>query len=133
VLRARPLPASAQLLPAVLLCAAFLVTLPVLPFQSWLIRAFVAGPREVALLLGAGLSSVALYAVMRLCVGLFPQGMSVAAPAFLRRRVPASRRSPRSPCSRSSAYQAAARSQRTTSSSPARTSVSRPRPPSWRS
>jgi len=83
VLRARPLPASAQLLPAVLLCAAFLVTLPVLPFQSWLIRAFVAGPREVALLLGAGLSSVALYAVMRLCVGLFPQGMSVAAPAFV--------------------------------------------------
>src|SRR5439155_1457825 len=75
VLRARPLPASAQLLPAVLLCAAFLVTLPVLPFQSWLMRAFVAGPREVALLLGAGLSSVALYAVVRLCVGLFPQGM----------------------------------------------------------
>jgi NADH-quinone oxidoreductase subunit M len=83
VLRARPLPASAQLLPAALLCGAFLTTVPVLPFQSWLVRVFISGPREVALLLTVGVSSLALYAVIRFCAGLFPLGMSTAAPAFV--------------------------------------------------
>src|ERR1700752_294961 len=60
VLRARPLPSSGQLAPARLLSAAFLVMLPMIPFHSWLPRAFMAAPRGVAMMLATVMSTVSL-------------------------------------------------------------------------
>ena len=82
-LRARPLPATGQLGPAVLLSAAFLLTMPLFPLHAWLVRALVAAPRAVAIVLAACVPSVALYALVRFCVGIFPQGVASAAPAFV--------------------------------------------------
>lgn len=82
-LAARPLPASAQLLPALLFLAAFAVKLPLFPFHGWLPRAYVAAPIPVALVLSGIVAKTAAYGILRICLELFPQGMAAAAPVLV--------------------------------------------------
>ena len=82
-LAARPVPASAQLLPALLFLAAFAVKLPLFPLHAWLPRAYVAAPIPVALALSGIVAKTAAYAIIRICLDLFPDGMAQAAPALV--------------------------------------------------
>ena len=82
-LAARPIPASAQLLPALLFLAAFAVKLPLFPVHAWLPRAYVAAPIPVALALSGIIAKTAVYAIIRICLGLFPEGVAQAAPALV--------------------------------------------------
>jgi len=82
-LAARQIVASAQLLPALLFLAAFAVKLPLFPLHAWLPRAYVAAPIPVALALSGIVAKTAVYGIIRICLGLFPQGMSTAAPALI--------------------------------------------------
>ena len=82
-LAARPIAPSGQLLPAMLLLAAFAAALPLFPFHTWAPRLYSAAPSPVTALVAGGLGSVAAYGVIRVCLGLFPQGMSAAAPVLI--------------------------------------------------
>jgi len=82
-LAARPIPASAQLLPAMLFLAAFAVKLPLFPLHAWLPRAYVAAPIPVALVLSGIVAKTAVYGILRISLALFPQGMSTAAPLLV--------------------------------------------------
>jgi NADH-quinone oxidoreductase subunit M len=82
-LAARQLPAGAQLLPALLLLAAFAVKLPLFPFHAWLPRAYAAAPIPVALVLSGIVAKTAVYGIVRVCLELFPQGMATAAPVLV--------------------------------------------------
>lgn len=82
-LAARPVPASAQLLPAMLFLAAFAVKLPLFPLHAWLPRAYVAAPIPVALVLSGIVAKTAVYGIIRICLDLFPQGMTTAAPVLV--------------------------------------------------
>lgn len=83
LLAARQFPATAQLLPALLFLGAFAVKLPLFPFHAWLPRAYVAAPIPVALVLSGIVAKTAAYAIVRVCLGIFPQGMATAAPALI--------------------------------------------------
>ena len=82
-LAARPLAATAQLLPAMLFLAAFAPPLALFPFHLGVTRAYRAAPPVVAIALAGPFAASAGYAIVRVCVGLFPQGMSVAAPVLI--------------------------------------------------
>ena len=82
-LASRPIAATGQLIPGLLFLAAFAAALPVFPLHSWAPRLYAAAPAPVTALIAAGLSSVAAYGVIRVCLGLFPQGMSAAAPVLV--------------------------------------------------
>lgn len=82
-LSARPIGAAGQLLPAMLFLAAFAPALPLFPVHGGVARVYAAAPVPVAMLAGAGLGSAALYAVIRACLALFPQGMAAAAPVLV--------------------------------------------------
>lgn len=82
-LAARGIPAEAQLLPALLFLAAFAVKLPLFPLHAWLPRAYVAAPIPVALVLSGIVAKTAVYAIIRICLELFPQGMAAAAPLLV--------------------------------------------------
>ena len=82
-LASRPVPASAQLLPALLFLAAFAVKLPLFPLHAWLPRAYVAAPIPVALALSGIVAKTAAYGIIRICLDLFPDGMVTAAPALV--------------------------------------------------
>lgn len=82
-LSAHPIAGTGQLLPAMLLLAAFAVKLPLFPFHAWLPRAYVAAPIPVALVLSGIVAKTAVYGIIRLCLGLFPEGMAVAAPVLV--------------------------------------------------
>ena len=82
-LAARPIAASGQLFPALLFLAAFAVALPLFPFPTWAPRLYASAPAPVTALVAAGRGSVAAYGVIRVCLGLFPQGMSTAAPVLI--------------------------------------------------
>jgi NADH-quinone oxidoreductase subunit M len=82
-LAARPIAGAGQLLPALFLLAAFAPALPLFPLHAWAPRVYVAAPPQVAILIGAGLASAASYGVIRICVGLFPQGVAAAAPVLV--------------------------------------------------
>jgi NADH-quinone oxidoreductase subunit M len=82
-LAARPFAAGAQLLPAMLFLAAFAVKLPLFPLHAWLPRAYAAAPVPVALVLSGIVAKTAVYAIVRICLELFPQGMATAAPVLV--------------------------------------------------
>ena len=82
-LASRPVAGTGQLLPAMLLLAAFAVKLPLFPFHAWLPRAYVAAPIPVALVLSGIVAKTAVYGIVRLCLGLFPDGMATAAPVLV--------------------------------------------------
>ena len=79
-LAARRVPASAQLLPAMLILAGIAVRLPVFPLHGWLPRAMASAPIPVSVAIVAAMSASAAYAVMRIPLYLFPDGMATAAP-----------------------------------------------------
>lgn len=68
---------------AVLFLAAFVVKLPLFPFHAWLVRAYVAAPLPVAIVLSGIVAKTAAYGIIRLCVGLFPAGMETLAPGLV--------------------------------------------------
>ncbi len=82
-LAAHPLASGTQLLPAMLFLAAFAVKLPLFPLHAWLPRAYVAAPIPVALVLSGIVAKTAVYAIVRICLELFPQGMAAAAPVLV--------------------------------------------------
>ena len=82
-LGARPIAASGQVLPALLFLAAFAPALAVFPLHGWSARVFVAAPPAVAALLPGLLATTACYGIVRVCIGLFPQGMAAAAPVLV--------------------------------------------------
>lgn len=82
-LGARPIAASGQVLPALLFLAAFAPALAVFPLHGWSVRAFVAAPAAVAALVPGLLATAACYGIVRVCLGLFPQGMAAAAPVLV--------------------------------------------------
>jgi NADH-quinone oxidoreductase subunit M len=68
---------------ALLFLAAFAVKLPLFPFHAWLVRAYVAAPLPVALVLSGIVAKTAAYGIIRLCFGLFPLGMQTVAPGLV--------------------------------------------------
>ena len=82
-LGARPIAAAGQLFPAMLFLAAFAPALAIFPLHVGVTRAFGAAPPVVAMSLSGLLGVTAGYAIVRVCVGLFPQGMAVAAPVLV--------------------------------------------------
>ena len=65
---------------ALLFLAAFAVRLPLFPFHAWMARAYVAAPVPVAIVLAGVVSTTAIYGIVRICLPLFPRGMSDLAP-----------------------------------------------------
>ena len=82
-LHGRRLGAVTQVGLAVLFLAAFAVKLPLFPFHAWLVRAYVAAPLPVAIVLSGVVAKTAAYGIIRLCLGLFPQGMETLAPGLV--------------------------------------------------
>lgn len=68
---------------AALFLAAFVVKLPLFPFHAWLVRAYVAAPVPVAIVLSGIVAKTAAYGIIRLCIGLFPAGMETLAPGLV--------------------------------------------------
>jgi len=79
-LAARRVPAPAQLLPAMLVLAGLAVRLPVFPLHGWLPRTIASAPVPVSIAVLAAMSASATYAILRIPVYLFPDGMTAAAP-----------------------------------------------------
>lgn len=74
---------TSQVILASLFLAAFAVRLPLFPFHAWQPRAYVAAPLPVAIVLGGVISKTAVYAIARICLPLFPQGMADLAPLLI--------------------------------------------------
>jgi len=71
---------GSQVILALLFLAAFAVRLPLFPFHAWLSRTYVAAPLPLAIVLAGVVSKTAVYAIVRICVPLFPLGMADLAP-----------------------------------------------------
>ena len=82
-LASRPIPGGVQLLPGLLCLAAFAARLPLFPLHGWLPRAHVAATAPIALVLAGGFATTGAYGIVRVCLSLFPQGMSTAAPVLV--------------------------------------------------
>lgn len=82
-LAARPIPAGVQLLPALLCLAAFATRLPLFPLHGWLPRAHLGATAPIALAIEGGFATTAAYGIVRVCLSVFPQGMSAAAPMLV--------------------------------------------------
>ncbi len=82
-LAARPIAPNGQLLPAILFLAAFLPGLALFPFHAWSARVHAAAPAGIGALVPGLLAVVAGYGTLRICLGLFPQGMTAAAPPLV--------------------------------------------------
>jgi len=82
-LGARPIAASGQLFPALLFLAAFAPAIALFPLHGWSVRTFVAAPPAIAALVPGLLATTACFGIVRVCLGLFPQGMAAAAPVLI--------------------------------------------------
>jgi NADH-quinone oxidoreductase subunit M len=82
-LAARRVPSSAQLLPAMLVLAGLAVRLPLFPLHGWLPRAFASAPIPAAIAIGGAMCASAAYAILRIPLYLFPDGMADAAPLLV--------------------------------------------------
>ena len=71
---------GSQMILALLFLAAFAVRLPLFPFHAWLARTYVAAPLPLAIVLAGIVSKTAIYAIVRICIPLFPRGMADLAP-----------------------------------------------------
>ena len=71
---------GSQVILALLFVAAFAVRLPLFPFHAWLSRTYTAAPLPVAMVLAGVVSKTAIYAIVRICLPLFPLGMADLAP-----------------------------------------------------
>lgn len=82
-LAARPIAASGQMLPALLFLAAFAPALSLFPLHVGTTRAHGAVPPAIGALLAGPMALAAAHGIIRVPIGLFPQGMSAAAPVLV--------------------------------------------------
>lgn len=82
-LAARPLAATAQLAPLLLVLPALAARLGVFPLHVWGVRLYERAPLPLALVLPSALALVALAATIRLALGLFPDALAAAAPLLV--------------------------------------------------
>jgi NADH-quinone oxidoreductase subunit M len=82
-LAARPIAAAGQTLPALLFLAAFAPALSLFPLHVGTTRAHSAVTPAVGALLVGPLALSAAHGIVRICIGLFPQGMAAAAPVLV--------------------------------------------------
>jgi NADH-quinone oxidoreductase subunit M len=68
---------------ALLFLAAFAVRLPLFPLQAWLARTYVTAPAPLAIILAGIVSKTAIYAIVRVCLPLFPRGMADLSPYLI--------------------------------------------------
>jgi NADH-quinone oxidoreductase subunit M len=76
------LPEASQVILALLFLAAVAVRLPLFPFHAWLPRTYAAAPPPLAVVLAGIVPTTAIYAIVRICLPLFPRGMTDLAPAL---------------------------------------------------
>ncbi len=74
---------TSQVLLALLFLAAFAVRLPLFPFHAWLARTYATAPVPLTIVLAGVVSKTAVYAIVRVCLPLFPRGMADLAPYLL--------------------------------------------------
>jgi NADH-quinone oxidoreductase subunit M len=74
---------ASQVILALLFLAAFAVRLPLFPFHAWLSRAYAAAPPPLAIVLAGIVSKTAIYGITRICLPLFPLGMTDLAPYLM--------------------------------------------------
>jgi NADH-quinone oxidoreductase subunit M len=67
---------SLQLLTFLLIFVAFAVKIPMFPFHTWLPDAHTDAPTEVSVLLAGVLLKMGAYGLIRICLSLFPGGVS---------------------------------------------------------
>src|SRR5215467_14571279 len=71
---------SFQLLIFLLIFLAFAIKIPMFPFHTWLPDAHTDAPTEVSVILAGILLKMGAYGLIRVCLGLFPQGVHDFAP-----------------------------------------------------
>src|SRR2546426_9951254 len=71
---------SLQLLTFLLIFLAFAVKIPMFPFHTWLPDAHTDAPTEVSVILAGVLLKMGAYGLIRICLGLLPQGVHDFAP-----------------------------------------------------
>ncbi|MBE3561084.1 MAG: NADH-quinone oxidoreductase subunit M [Ktedonobacteraceae bacterium] len=71
--------ASLQLLAFLLIFMAFAVKIPMFPLHTWLPDAHTDAPTEVSVILAGILLKMGAYGLIRICLGLFPQGVQMFA------------------------------------------------------
>ncbi|MDC0832635.1 NADH dehydrogenase subunit 4 Involved in CO2 fixation [Geitlerinema sp. FC II] len=76
------LPVTTQLILLAGLLVGFGIKIPIFPFHTWLPDAHVEASTPVSVLLAGVLLKLGTYGLLRFCVGLFPEGWSVAAPTL---------------------------------------------------
>src|SRR2546430_12874964 len=64
-----------QLLTFLLIFLAFAIKIPMFPFHTWLPDAHTDAPTEVSVILAGILLKMGAYGLIRICFGLFPQGV----------------------------------------------------------
>ena len=71
---------SLQLLTFLLIFLAFAIKIPMFPFHTWLPDAHTDAPTEVSVILAGILLKMGAYGLIRVCLGLLPQGVHDFAP-----------------------------------------------------
>jgi NADH-quinone oxidoreductase subunit M len=66
---------SLQLLTFLLIFLAFAIKIPMFPFHTWLPDAHTDAPTEVSVILAGILLKMGAYGLIRICLGLFPEGV----------------------------------------------------------
>ncbi|HTI14977.1 MAG TPA: NADH-quinone oxidoreductase subunit M [Dictyobacter sp.] len=67
---------GSQLLIFLLIFVAFAIKIPMFPFHSWLPDVYTDAPTETSVMLSGVLSKMGAYGLIRICLGLFPQGVN---------------------------------------------------------
>ncbi len=62
---------------------AFAIRIPVFPFHTWAVDAYVQAPTPGSILMAGVLSKLGVYGLLRICVGLFPRASVDAAPIMV--------------------------------------------------
>nr|BBH93581.1 NADH-quinone oxidoreductase subunit M [Thermogemmatispora argillosa] len=74
---------GSQLLAFLLVFVAFAVKIPMFPLHTWLPDAHTDAPTEVSVILAGVLLKMGAYGLIRICLGLFPDGLQQFAPLLV--------------------------------------------------
>ncbi len=74
---------GSQLLAFLLIFVAFAVKIPMFPLHTWLPDAHTDAPTEVSVILAGVLLKMGAYGLIRICLGLFPDGLQQFAPLLV--------------------------------------------------
>jgi NADH-quinone oxidoreductase subunit M len=74
---------STQLIACLCFLLAFIIKLPSFPFHTWLPDAHVEAPTPISMILAALLLKMGSYGLMRICVGFFPDAITILATALM--------------------------------------------------